>query len=394
MMIQKAYKVEIKPNNKQITHLLQHSGCARLAYNWALDRCQQRLSKPNAMQLHRELNSIKQEQFPFMYEVSKCAPQEALRDLQKAFDNFFKKRSSYPKFKSKHKSSQSFRLTGSIKVEGNKIKLPRLGWIRLKETDYIPSDNQILSVTLSEQGNKWYCSVLVKEEIDRLEKTEEVLGIDLGIKTLATCSDGYVVDNPKSLCKYEKKIKRLQRIQSRRKKGSNRRNKTQKQLKKVWKRIVDIRRDNIYKSTSHIVKTKQYGVIVLEDLHVKGMTKNHKIAKSIHDASMSEFRRCIEYKAKWYGVEVIIADRWYPSSKTCSECGCIKEELSLSDRTYHCDECSMVMDRDMNAAINLRNYTLSSRGINAHGDDKVHVSKTGDRRRSEKQTLDLINSQV
>jgi putative transposase len=390
-MINKAYKVEIKPNNKQITHLLQHCGCARLAYNWALDRCKEGISKPNAIQLHKELNAIKREQFPFMYEVSKCAPQEALRDLQIAFDRFFKKTSGYPKFKSKHKSSNSFRLGGSFKVERNKIRLPRLGWIRLKESNYIPIDRRILSATLREEGNRWYCSVLVEENIQPLSKTDEVLGIDLGIKQLATCSDGFVVNNPKSLSRHEKKIKRLQRIQSRRQKGSNRRKKIQKQLRKVWKRVTDIRKDNIHKSTSYIVKTKQYGTIVLEDLHVKGMVKNHNLAKSIHDASMSEFRRCIEYKAKWYGVEIIKADRWYPSTKACSKCGCVKEKISLSERIYSCDHCGHKMDRDLNAAINLKKYTASSAGINAHGDDKVHSNMEGGRRRSEKQTQELVS---
>lgn len=391
MLTQKAYKVELNPNNNQITSLLQHCGCARLAYNWALDRCQQKISKPNAMQLHKELNAIKAVDFPFMYEVSKCAPQEALRDLQKAFENFFQKRSGFPKFKSRHRSKNTFRLTGSIKVESNRIKLPRLGWIRLKETDYIPLEAHILSVTLSESGGKWYCSVLVKEEIEPLTKTDEVLGVDLGIKSLATCSDGFVVENPKSLPKYEQKIKRLQRILSRRKKGSNRRKKIQNKLKRVWKRVSDTRKDNIHKSTSHIVKTKQYGVVVLENLNVSGMAKNHKLAKAIHDASMSEFRRCIEYKAKWYGVEVVIADRWFPSSKVCSECGCIKNNLTLNDRAYECEHCDSVMDRDLNAAINLKN-TASSVEIYAHGDNSIPDStESVGCRRSEKQTQSLVS---
>jgi len=375
MLTQKAYKVELNPNNKQITSLLQHCGCARLAYNWALDRCQQKISKPNAMQLHKELNAIKSIEFPFMYEVSKCAPQEALRDLQKAFENFFQKRGGFPKFKSKHRSKNTFRLTGSIKVEGNRIKLPRLGWIRLKESDYVPSDAHILSVTL--------------EEIETLSKTDEILGIDLGIKSLATCSDGFVVENPKSLAKYEQKIKKLQRILARRKKGSNRRKKIQNKLKRVWERVANTRRDNIHKSTSHIVKSKQYGTLVLENLNVSGMTKNHKLAKAIQDASMSEFRRCIEYKAKWYGVEVIIADRWFPSSKGCSECGCIKDNLSLNDRVYECEHCGSVMDRDLNAAINLKN-TASSVEIYAHGDNSIPDSiELVGCRRSEKQTQNL-----
>lgn len=386
MLIQRAYKTEIDPNNKQRTLLLKHAGCARKAWNWALGLIQEKQSKPNAMQLHRELNVEKKGQFAFMYEVSKCAMQESLRDLQAAFKNFFEKRAGFPKFKSRNKGIGSFRLTGSIKVENKRIKLPRLGWLRLKEAGYIPTDQHILSVTVSEKAGRWYVSVLVREEVEEQENNGDVLGIDLGIKSLATTSDGSQYDNPKALSKLEGKIKYFQRRLNRNKnKTSKRRKKLRIKIAKLWRRVVNIRKDATHKASSEIVKTKQPRIIVMEDLNVSGMTKNHKLAKSIHDANMREFRRQVEYKAGWSGIEVRFVDRFFPSSKMCSGCGNVKKDLKLSERTYRCG-CGLEMDRDLNAACNLRN-TVSSTGINAHGDDKVHAKKlAGDRRRNENQT--------
>jgi putative transposase len=385
MLIQKAYKTEIDPNNKQVTLLMKHAGCARLAWNWALKRIQDKTSKPNAIQLHRELNAEKQANFPFMYEVSKCAMQESLRDIQKAFTNFFEKRTGFPKFKSKNKAVGSFRLTGSIHVAENKIKLPRLGWIKLKESNYIPIDSKILSVTVSEKAGEWFVSVLTQQEV-KPEIGQGIIGIDLGVKTLATCSDGTQYVNSKSLSKYELKIKHFQRKLARKtNKKSNRRKKLKNKIAKLWIKVANTRKDNINKATSEIVKNKHPQIIVLEDLNVKGMTKNHKLAKAICDASMREFRRQIEYKSKWFGVEVQFVDRFFPSSKTCNKCGEIKTNLKLSHRTFKCN-CGFEIDRDLNAALNLKD-TVSSTGINAHGDDKVHVGlPTGDRLRSENQT--------
>jgi len=279
LTIQRAYKTELKPNNKQRTALLKHAGSARFAYNWGLNQVQEKTSKPNAMQLHRELNARKKEEFPWMYEVSKCAMQESLRDLEKAFKNFFRgckesKKVGFPQFKSKSKGIGSFRLTGTIKVESRRMRLPRLGWIRLKEADYLPTDKHILSATVSERAGRWFVSVLVNEEVEPQQTSGEVLGIDLGVKSLATCSDGMSYDNPKALHKYEKKIKRLQRhMMKRQQKGSRRRKLTQQKIAKLWMKISNIRTDSIQKATTDIVKTKRPSVVVLEDLNVKGMVR-------------------------------------------------------------------------------------------------------------------------
>jgi len=376
MQIQRAYKTEIDPNNVQRTLLLKHSGCARFAYNWGLARIKDNISKPNAMMLHKELNALKPTDFPWMYDVSKCTAQEALRDLQKAFQNFFDKRAKFPTFKSKHNGIGSFRLTGTIKVEDKRIQLPRLGWIKLKESSYIPQDAHILSVTVSESAGRWYVSVLVKEEIEQSELNPNILGIDLGIKTLATCSDGTTYVNPKALIKYEEKLKRLQRKLSRQQKTSNRRKATKNKIATVWAKIRHIRTDVIQKATTDIVKTKQYQIIALEDLHIKGMMKCHNLAKSVSDAAMRQFRTTLEYKQAWAGGEINLVDRWYPSSKTCSACGYVKSKLNLSERTFVCEDCGIVMDRDLNASINLKTYTASSAGINGRGDAKVHKLAT------------------
>ena len=383
MQIQRAYKTELDPNNVQRTALLKHAGCARFAFNWGLNRVKEEISKPNAMQLHRELNAVKQVEFPWMYEVSKCAMQEALRDLQKGFQNFFrgckeKLKIGFPKFKSKSKGIGGFRLTGTINVEDRRIQLPRLGWLRLKERGYIPNDKHVLSATVSEQAGRWFVSVLVNEEIVPQETTGEVIGIDLGIKTMATCSDGTTYANPKALAQYEKKIKRLQHhMMKHQDKGSNRRKKTQRVIAKIWMKIANIRKDAVQKATSEIVKTKRPALIMLENLNVKGMVKNHCLAKSVHDATMRQFRTTIEYKQAWAGWETGYADRWYASSKTCSDCGALKEDLTLGDRIFVCPNaaCGLVKDRDWNAAINIGKYTVSSTGINGRGVAKVHAAR-------------------
>ncbi len=359
MTIQRAYKTELDLNNVQKTALLRHAGCARFAYNWGLARVKEQTSKPNAMSLHKELNALKPTDFPWMYGVSKCAMQEALRDLQRAFVNFFEGRAKFPTFKSKHDSIRSFRLTGTIKVEDGRVQLPRLGWLRLKERGYIPTDAHILSATISEQAGRWFVSILVKEEIAEQELVNDTLGIDLGIKVLATCSDGTVYENPKALAKHEEHLKRLQKKLSRQQKTSKRRKATKTKIARVWAKIKNIRKDGIQKATTDIVKTKRCQVVALEDLNTSGMTKNHCLAKSVLDASMRQFRTTLEYKQAWAGGEIVLVDRWFPSSKTCSDCGVVKDSLKLSERVFICEDCGSMMDRDLNAAINLKQYALA-----------------------------------
>ena len=366
MKIIKGYKTELKPNNKQVTALLQHAGAARFTYNWGLKQKQlayeNKQKTPNAMELHRRLNALKKTDFSWMYDVSKCSPQEALRNLDKAYDNFFRKvkqkksgKKGFPKFKSKHKGIGSFRLTGTIKVYKNMIQLPVLGLIRLKEHDYIPTENvHILSATVSEKAGRWFISVQVEQEIiDQKSKQENIIGVDLGIKTLVVSSDGNNHENPKALRSRLDQLKRLQQHASRKVKGSKNQKKANRKVAQLHFKISNIRKDNLHKITTELTKTKSH--IVIEDLNISGMVKNHCLALAISDLGLGEFRRQLEYKGNLNNCRIIVADRFFPSSKMCNVCGCINEVLTLNDREWTCS-CGVKHDRDMNAAINLCNY--------------------------------------
>lgn len=388
-VVQRAYKVEIDPNNKQRTALRCHAGCARYAYNWGLSRKIESYrdtgKSPNNIDLHRELNKLKKADpdkggVPWMYNVSKCAPQEALRDLDKAFKNFFRRckkgvgKKGFPRFKSRRRNPLKFRLTGAIRTseDGTHIKLPKLGWLRLKEVGYLPGpdreDVKIQSATLSERAGRWFVSLSCKVEIpDPAPRPRtKVVGVDVGIKTLAVTSDGREFENPRALARCMRRLRRAQQALARKQKGSRNHLKARQRVAKLYYRVACIRQDALHKATTAIVKGAD--VICIESLNVSGMLKNRKLSKALSDVSLSEFLRQLVYKAKWEGVELVEADRFYPSSKTCSGCGYIKQDLSLSDRTYSCSECGLVLDRDLNAAINLKNLAPSS-GVTVCGED-------------------------
>lgn len=394
MKIQKAYKTELRINNKQLSYLMSHVGAARHVYNWGLE---QRIKEyketgksSNAIAQHRQLNELKKGEKSWLYEYSKCAGQEALRDLDKAFSNFFrrvkqKKKGSFvkvgfPKFKKRKEGSGNFRLTGAIHVEEGRIKLPRIGWLRLHESGYLPVGVKPKSVTVSLDVDKWHVSIHVEEEIPYFEAKGRGIGIDVGLKELAVCSDGERFENIKSLKKHERKLKLVQRGLSRRKKGGKNRKKSIIKVQKVHRKIRNVRTDYIQKVTSQVVRAKSPDLrpsfIVVEDLNIAGMMKNGNLSKAVADASIQMFYRLLGYKCSWYGIDLIKADRWYPSSKRCNDCGAIYKELKLSEREWGCTECGVVHDRDYNAANNLRDYpyidknnTVSSTEINAFGED-------------------------
>ncbi len=374
MKVVRGYKTELDLNNEQRTACVKHAGAARFAYNWGLARSIEVYrttgTRPNAIALHKELNALKRTSFAWMYEVSKCAPQEALRDLDNAYKQFFRRverkkqgkwkgKLGFPTFKKKSKGIGSFRLTGSIKIFEKSVQLPRLGTARLHEKQYIPTDAKILNATVSEQAGRWFVSIQVEEEQEKPVTTAtSAIGVDLGIKTLATCSDGMIFANPRALKHAQKKLRRLERQKSRRKKGSKNRAKTCKRITKTHARIANIRKDAAHKLTSHLAK--HHALIAIEDLHVSGMLKNHKLAQAVSDSNFGEIRRQLEYKAAWHGVHLVTVDRFYPSSQTCSGCGWVHEELTLADRTFICKECGLVLDRDFNAAINVKIVAVSS----------------------------------
>ena len=368
----RGYKTELDPTSEQYVFLCQCAGISRYAYNYGLARKQEAYKNgektPYANDLQRELNARKHDDLPWLDAVSKWIVQNALRDVDGAFKNFFDKCSlkkqgkhhgkcGYPQFKSKHQGRGSFRLDCPVHVFDDCVQLPKLGKIRLKEHGYIPTWGvKVLSATVSEKAGRWFVSVQVEEEhVDPIQATGTPVGIDVGIKTLATLSTGETLNNPKALRSRLKALKRASRHHSKKKRGSNNRKKAQRKLAKLHMRIANIRKDVLHKVTSQIVaKTKPHNerpsVIVLEDLNVKGMLKNRKLARAISDVGLGEFKRQIFYKATYAGIEVKQVSRWFPSSKTCSSCGTVKEELALSERVYVCEECGYVADRDYNAA--------------------------------------------
>jgi putative transposase len=370
----RGYKTELDLTHAQRTACLKHAGCARFAYNWGLARkiatYKDGKKAPSAIDLHKELNALKPTSYPWMYEVSKCAMQEALRNLDTAYANFFRKaklkkqgknkgKLGFPRFKQRSKAIGSFRLTGSIKVFSRAVQLPRIGTVRLHEQGYLPTGVKVLSATVSEQAGRWFVSVQVQEEQEHPVSTAATaIGVDLGIKTLATLSDGTTFANPRALKQAQKKLRRLERVKSRRKKGSQNRAKARQALAKAHARIAHIRHDASHKLTSYLVKN--HNLIAIEDLHVAGMLKNHRLAQAVSDSNFGEIRRQLAYKAQWYGVKIVTIDRFYPSSKTCSACGYVKLELKLSERTFICEVCGNVLDRDVNAAINIVTVAGSS----------------------------------
>ena len=294
-------------------------------------------------------------------EVSKCAPQYALRDLRTAWERCFKKISGAPRFKKKGRHD-SFELDGIIRIRGTrKIQVPRIGILRTYEDlPQVP----VKSVTISRTANDWFISFKIEVEPCITLKTVDVVGIDLGVSALATLSTGEVFEGAKSYRKYKAKLSRLQWLNRHKVVGSANWKKAQCEIARLHRTIANIRKDTLHKLTTYLAKN--HGTIVIEDLNVSGMVKNHKLAKAISDMGFYEMRRQLEYKTKLYGSSLVIADRWFPSSKACSNCGIKKETLSLSERVFQCKHCGFQIDRDLNAAINLSkvaSHAMSACGL-------------------------------
>jgi putative transposase len=401
MLTNKAYRYELDPNNSQRSYLAQHAGVARFAYNWGLE---QRIKQyknnqgdarfTDAMKQHKSLNSLKKDQFPWMYETSKCAPQEALRDLHRAFKNFYRgmkngQKIGFPRFK-RRGIKDSFRLTGTIRFHKRSIQLPRIGKIRIKEKREHYYKGRILSVTVRRRANRWFVSVTVEENILEPHPVRGVsVGVDLGVKTLATLSNGTTFANPRALGRRLRKIRRLHRLLSRKKKGSKNHERAKLRLVKMYLRVFNIRQDTLHKVTTYLAKS--HSKVVIEDLLVSGMMKNRRLARVIADVGFYEFRRQLEYKCRWYGSELIVVSRTFPSSKMCSQCGHTKKELYLSEREYKCEQCGLEIDRDLNAALNLVAVSLPETE-NACGEEVrlIADSLNLDRAASEKQEPNII----
>ena len=268
--------------------------------------------------------------------------------MSDAWQRCFKKVSGSPKFKKKGRNDK-FTLDGSITVGHQKIKIPNLGWVKTFER--LPQGISPKSVTLSKKADRWFISFRIEVEPTNPEKSVDVVGVDLGIKTLATLSTGETFQGSKPYKRLESKLSHLQWLNRHKTIGSNNWRKAQLKIANLHRKIANIRKDTLHKLTSYL--TKNHGMIVIEDLNVSGMMANHCLAKAIQDMGFYEFRRQLTYKTELYGSKLVVVDRWFPSSKTCSNCGVKKDKLTLSDRIFNCDSCGFEIDRDLNASINL-----------------------------------------
>jgi len=372
MKILKGFKFRLYLTEKWKAQLLQHGGNTRFLWNYLLkeniDYHKETKKFKFFYEMEMSLPKLKKEkEYDFLRQSYSQSLQTVTRQLDGALRDSFKKKKGFPKFKKK-RDNDSFTCPQGWKLKKGIVYIPKIGWMRWRKSRNLQGKPKY--ITISQDGDRWYCSVACEVNIqERKKKTDNLVGIDLGLKEFATLSDGTVVSNPKHLKKYGDKLSREQRRLSRKQKKSNNRNKQRKKVRRVHQKIRDTRSDFLHKITSDMI-AKCNGVVV-EDLNVKGMMKNHHLAKSIADVSWSEFVRQLEYKALWNNKYFVKIGRFEPTSKTCSKCGHI-QDMPLDKRVYNCEVCDLVLDRDLNAAINIRRLGASQ--INACGDEELSSS--------------------
>jgi putative transposase len=363
-----AHRIALDPNNVQATYFARAAGTARFAYNWALAEWKRQyeawkldnsLPKPSQAALRRQLNAVKREQFPWMLDVTKNAPQMAIIQLGDAFKNFFAGRARYPRCRKKGVHDRFTLTNDQFDIDASRIRIPHLGWVRMRET--LRFAGKIMSATVSRVADRWFVSIAVDTVDDsHLPKAENqgTVGVDLGVSALATLSTGESIEGPKPHKALLARLQRLSRSLSRKEKGSANRKKAKGKLAKLHARIAAIRSDALHQLTTNL--TRRFHTIGIEDLNVRGMVKNPHLARSIADMGFFEFRRQLEYKAAMRGGVVVVADRFYPSSKSCSYCEHRLDALPLTLREWSCPACGTHHDRDVNAAVNLKNMAVSS----------------------------------
>jgi len=370
--INKAYKLRIYPNKEQSELIDKTIGSSRFVYNYFLnERIETYKITKESSSYFKDCSKLvrlkKVDDFNWLKECDKFSLESSLKDLDNAYSNFFRElkkgnsNQGFPKFKSKHKSKPSYKTTftnNNIEIKDNKIKLPKLKWIKFRDNRDFSSITKIFNVTISKtKTNKYYASVCVEEAFYEKESTGAIIGIDLGLKEYLITSDNEVVENPRWLRKSEDKLKKLQRSHSRKKKGSKNKEKARLKLAKQYEKVSSQRRYFQQELSTKLINENQ--VICLETLKSSNMVKNHKLAKSISDASWYEFTRQLEYKGMWNDRNVIKIDKFYPSSQLCSKCGNKSSQTKdLSCREYICEKCGLVLDRDINASINIREEGL------------------------------------
>jgi putative transposase len=366
-------KVRVFPTREQEQKLWQSVGTARFIYNWTLARQEENYKSDGKFisdnNLRKELTILKKTEINWLDEVSNNVAKQAVKDGCEAYKKFFKGLADKPRFKSRRKAKPSFyNDTSKLKVKENSVLIEKVGWININKNS-LPMNCKYTNPRISFDGKYWFISVGIEKERPVVELTTESIGIDVGLKDLAICSNGMTFKNinkTRVVKQLEKKLRRLQRRVSRKylknKEGSkfvktSNAIKIEKQIKLLHRKLANVRSNHNHQATNMIVKTKPSRV-VMETLNIKGMMKNRHLSKAIAKQCLYEFKRQMQYKCEFNGIEFIEADKWYPSSKTCSECGHIKQKLSLSERTYICDECGSIIDRDYNASINLSRYEL------------------------------------
>ena len=367
----KTYKVKLKLNNKQKTRLFRNASVSRFAYNLTIELQEENYKKGNKFLSDSEVRKIitkrKQNDLAWLYEYDCDIVKQAVKDACKAYKKFFNKKAKKPKFKSAKLTKPSFYVDGwRLKIENGYVKIPLCTKIKLYEKDYIPEGLNYQNPRITFDGIDWWLSVGLPIEIEQYELTDEIIGIDLGLKELATCSNGMVFHNVSKSNEYQrvnKSLKQKQRQISRKyemnKQGSkfiktSNINKLERKIQKKRIRLQNIKKDYFHKSSTALVRTKPKA-IVLEDLNVAGMRKNKHLSHSLQETSISTFKQMLISKAESHGIEVVLADRFYPSSQICSHCGS-RRSIKLSERTYKCPVCGLEIDRDLNASINLKHY--------------------------------------
>lgn len=372
-----AKKVRLYPSELQEQKLWQSVGTARFIYNWTLNKQEENYKNGGKFiknsDLRKEITQLKKTELSWLNEISNNVAKQAVKDCCNAYKRFFKGLADKPRFKSKKKSRPSFYNDNvKLKVKSNMVLIEKVGWIKTKEQ--IPMNVKYTNPRISFDGKYWYISVGIDKEQSKLELTNESIGIDVGIKNLAICSNGMTFKNinkSKEVKRLKKVLKRKQRKVSRKYemnkikggetrcqyKKTNNIIKLEKEIRLLNRKLSNIRSNHIHQTTNKIVKTKPSRV-VMETLNIKGMIKNKHLSKAIQEQCLYEFHRQMKYKCEFYGIKFIEADKWFPSSKMCSCCGAIKKDLKLSDRVYKCS-CGIAIDRDLNASINLSRYKLA-----------------------------------
>src|SRR5215813_4781232 len=359
VIVEKAFKYRFFPTDEQAEQLARTFGCARYVYNQALElRATAWRQDKKSIGYHETASRLtewkKEPEKAFLSEVSSVVLQQSLRNLDTAFTNFFEKRAQYPKFKSRRDRQSARYATNAFTFRDGQITLAKQSTtLEIVWSRPLPDDAKILNLTVSrDRSERYFVSMLVETDVQPLRRAKAEVGIDVGIKTLATTSDGDKLENPRPLVKREQRLKRVQRRLSRKAMGSNNRKKARLKVARLHAKVSDVRRDTLQKFTTKIIRENQ--AIFVEGLNVAGMVQNQNLAKHIVDAAFGEIFRELEYKAKWYGRTYLPLDRFFPSSKLCSSCGHLLDELPLSVREWDCPVCGAHHDRDRNAAINIK----------------------------------------